>query len=153
MQLRGGYTEYFFQQAGPSLPAFDANGWYAGLTVIQDITEAISYSISAGHELRLGIQANYTEDWYIRPSVNWKLFKQVTFNTSLGYENGTQMLASQPPAFEAYNWLWVGLGARYELTKKLTVSLNYRLTERASNLGSRGYSQNLVGLQLNYQLQ
>jgi hypothetical protein len=153
VQLRGGYTEYFFQQAGPTLPAFDANGWYVGLTVIQDITETISYSFSAGHEIRLGIRANNVEDWYIRPSINWKLLKDLTFSTSLGYENGQQLLATQPPSSESYGWFYLGLDANYGLTKKLIVGLTYRLTERASNLSSRGYAQNLVGLRLSYLLQ
>jgi hypothetical protein len=153
VQLRGGYTEYFFQQAGPTLPAFDANGWYADLTVNQDITETISYSISAGHELRLGIQANNVEDWYVRPRVSWKLLKDLTFITSLGYETGQQLLATQPPSSESYGWFWFGFDANYGLTKKLMVGLTYRFTDRASNLSSRGYAQNLVGLRLSYLLQ
>ena len=153
VQLRGGYTEYFFEQTSQTVAAANANAWYAGLTASQDITEAISYSISAGHELLPGIQADSVEDWYARSSINWKIFKDITFNTSAGYEHGTQTLASQSSSTENYDWFWVGLGANYGLTKKLTLGLNYRLTERYSNTGSRGYSQNLVGLRLTYLLQ
>jgi len=153
VQLRGGYTEYFFEQSSQALPAVDQNAWYVGLTANQDITEAISYSISAGHELRLGIQADTVEDWYVRPSITWKFFKDLTFNTSAGYEHGKQTLATQSPSSEHYDWFWVGLGASYGLTKKLVLSLNYRLTERYSDVGYRGYSQNVVGLRLTYLLQ
>jgi hypothetical protein len=153
VQLRGGYTEYSFEQAGQVAAAANANAWYLGLTVNQDITEAISYSISAGHELILGIQANSVEDWYFRPSINWKLMKNLTFNTSVGYEHGQQLLATQTAASESYDWFWVGLGANYGLTKKLMLGLNYRLTRRLSDVGSRDYSQNMVGLRLSYLLQ
>ena len=129
------------------------DAWYVGLTANQDITEAISYSISAGHELRLGVQADSVEDWYLRPTINWKFFKDITFNTSFGYEHGQQTLISQPPSSETYDWYWVGLGANYGLTKRLVLDLSYRLTERSSNAGSRGYAQNLVGLRLTYLLQ
>jgi hypothetical protein len=153
VQLHGGYTEYFFEQTSPVLPAVDQNAWYVGLTANQDITEAISYSISAGHELRIGIQADSVEDWYVRPGINWKFMKDISFNTSCGYEHGQQLLASQPASSETYDWFWVGLGASYGLTKNLRAGLTYRVTERYSDVADRGYSQNIVGLQLNYLLQ
>jgi hypothetical protein len=153
VQLRGGYTEYSFDQAGPVAAPADANAWYVGLTANQDITEAISYSVSAGHELILGIQANTVEDWYFRPSLNWKLMKDLTFNTSVGYEHGKQLLATQTAAAENYDWFWVGLGANYGLTKKLVLGLTYRVTERFSDVAARDYAQNIVGLRLSYLLQ
>jgi hypothetical protein len=153
VQLRGGYTEYFFEQTSQLLSAANQDAWYVGLTANQDITEAISYSISAGHELRLGVQADSVEVWYLRPTINWKFFKNVTFNTSFGYEHGQQTLITQPPSSETYDWYWIGLGANYGLTKRLVLDLSYRLTERSSNAGSRGYAQNLVGLRLTYLLQ
>ena len=153
VQLRGGYTEYFFQQTSRLCRRRMPNAWYAGLTANQDITEAISYSISAGHELRLGIQADSVEDWYVRPSINWKLFKDITFNTSFGYEHGQQMLVSQPPSSETYDWLLGRIGRELRADEEARAGLTYRLTERSSNPGSRGYSQNLVGLRLTYLLQ
>jgi hypothetical protein len=153
VQLRGGYTEYSFEQSGQVAAAANANAWYLGLTASQDITETISYSISAGHELILGLQANTVEDWYFRPRINWKLMKNLTFNTSVGYEHGQQLLATQTGSSENYDWFWVGVGANYGLTKKLMLGLNYRLTKRLSDVGSRDYSQNMVGLRLSYLLQ
>lgn len=153
VQLRGGYTAYSFEQASPARPVADQNAWYLGLTVNHDITEAISYSFSASHELTLGLQANSVEAWYVRPSVNWKFMKDLTFNTSFGYEHGQQLLATQTAASETYDWFWVGLGANYGLTKKLMLGLTYRLTERLSDVASRGYSQNVIGLRLSYLLQ
>jgi hypothetical protein len=153
VQLRGGYTEYSFDQTGPVAAPANANGWYVGLTANQDITEAISYSISAGHEIILGLQANTVEDWYFRPTINWKFMKDLTFNTSAGYEHGTQLLATQTAASESYDWFWVGLGANYGLTKRLMLGLTYRLTERFSDVAERGYAQNIVGLRLSYLLQ
>lgn len=153
VQLRGGYTEYFFEQTSQVLAATDQNAWYLGLTVNHAITEAISYSFSAGHELTLGIQADSVEDWYVRPSINWKFMKDLTFNTAFGYENGQQRLATQTAASENFDWFWVGLGANYGLTKRLILGVSYRVTERLSNVAERGYLQNIVGLQLSYLLQ
>jgi hypothetical protein len=153
VQLRAGYTEYFFQQTSLTLPAVNQDAWYVGLTANQDITEAISYSISAGHELTLGLQADTVEDWYVRSSIHWKLFKDLTFNTSFGYQNGTQTLATYPPTSELYNWFYVGFGPNYWLTKRLMLGLTYRFTDRLSDVSYRGYTQNFVGLKLSYLLQ
>ena len=37
--------------------------------------------------------------------------------------------------------------------KKLMLSLNYRFTLRSSNIPTRGYAQNIVGIKLSYQPQ
>jgi hypothetical protein len=47
-------------------------------------------------------------------------------------------------------WLSGGLTIAYTFMKNLRASLNYRLTLRDSDLQNRGYTQNLVGLQLTY---
>jgi hypothetical protein len=153
VQLRGGYTEYFYQQTTRAMQGLTQDAWYLGLTANQDITEAIGYSLSAGHELVPGIQANNVEDWYVRASINWKIIKDLTLNTSFGYENGTQLLISQRASSEAFDWFWIGLGASYSFTKHAALSLAYRFTDRSSNEASRGYTQNFVGLRLSYLLQ
>ncbi len=154
IQARGGYSAYLFDQTSYVIKAVDQNAWYLGLTVTHDITEAISYSLSAGHELRLGIQSDTIEDWYARANVNWKLVKNLTLNTGLSYESGMQGAGSATRSVqENYNWLSGNLGLSHPITKRLTASLDYRFTIRSSNLPSRDYTQNVVGLRVTYSLQ
>jgi hypothetical protein len=155
VQLRGGYTEYLFDQTSLVIQAVNQDAWYLGLTVTHNVTDAISYSIGFGHELKLGIQADTIEDWYLRPSVTWKIIKDLNLTGFLSYEHGTQGQNYQSGGFtsEDYDWLGLGFGVSHPITKKLSASLNYRLTLRDSNLESRGYTQNLVGVQLKYLLQ
>jgi hypothetical protein len=92
--------------------------------------------------------------WYARPSASWNVLKNVDIQTSIFYEHGSQTggkLGSFPG--EVYDWYGAGLGLSYLATKKLRMSLNYRLTLRASDLISRDYAQNLVGLLCTYSLQ
>lgn len=153
LQVRGGYTAYLFDQTSQTVPARDQNSWYADVTAVHDLSESVSYSLSFGHELRLGIQSDSVEDWYLRPRVTWKFIKDFSFATYLSYEHGTQGLASSTIVPETYDYLGVGFTLNHQITKKLSAGINYRLTLRSSDSSSRGYAQNFVGLGATYLLQ
>jgi hypothetical protein len=129
------------------------NTWYADLTVSHQVTKAINYALSAGHEVRPGIEADAVEDYYARPNITWTFVRNVSLNTFLFYENGKQGVGNvQGNLVENYNYYGSGFTASYQLTKKFLLSLNYRLTLRSSSIPANEYSQNLVGLRLTYQL-
>jgi hypothetical protein len=155
IQPRVGYSIYSFEQTSQSLQAQDMNGWYAGVTVSHQPTDFMSYAVSAGHEIRLGIQADAVESTYFRPSFTWKIIKNVSLTSFLSYDHGTQGSGQQRTGglSETYDWYGGGLGASYALTKKLSMSMNYRVTTRSSDAALRNYTQNLVGIQLTYLLQ
>jgi hypothetical protein len=154
---RVGYTFYDFDQTSRYVQAVDQDTWYADLTVRHDITDTISYSLSAGHELRLGVQADTIEDWYVRPTVSFKIIKGLGLNTYISYEDGTQRItpiAPYPdliPKTEDYDWFGAGFGVNYRLMRRLLVGLDYRFTIRSSSITDRDYTQDLVGLRLTYQ--
>lgn len=154
VQPRFGYSIYSFDQTSSVTPAEDMNAWYAGLTVSHAITDYVTYALSAGRELRLGIQSDAIESWYVRPSATWSVFKDVGVTTSFSYEHGTQG-GGKLPGFpgETYDWFTGGLTLSYAPTKRLRVSLDYRLTVRTSDGASRGYTQNQVGVHLTYSVQ
>jgi hypothetical protein len=170
VQPRAGYTTYQFQHtsqsdqvfnpggaalgpAGESIQTRDLNTWYADLTVTHQASKAASYAFSAGHEIRVGIESDLIEDWYVRPNVTWTIVKDLGLNTSLSYEHGNQGAGNETGNLtETYDWFGGGLSLSYPLMKRLMLSLNYRLTLRSSNLPSLEYSQNQVGLRLAYQL-
>jgi hypothetical protein len=149
---RFGYTKYFFQHTSQSIQTADVNGWYADLLITHQMNDVVSYSLDAGHELNLGIQSDVTEDWYVRPGINWNIIKDLSLGTSFSYQHGTQGQGNVAGNLtENYDWFTGGLNLSYPIMKKLTASLNYRLTVRSSNQTSREYTQNLVGLLLTYQ--
>ncbi|MHC1765418.1 MAG: outer membrane beta-barrel protein [Verrucomicrobiia bacterium] len=152
VQPRAGYAVYDFDQTSRFIRAQDQDSWYAALNVVHDITDWMSYSIAVGHEMRLGIQADSIEDTYVRPSITWRIIRDLRFTTYLNYENGTQ--GSGRGSFEEkYDWLAGGLNLSRNITRKLVASLHYRHTLRSSDMRSRDYSQNLVGIRLTYLLQ
>jgi hypothetical protein len=152
-QPRFGYMLYQFEQTSQVIKAVNQGAWYLDLTVTHEISDAVSYSLSAGHEITLGIYGDTIEDWYVRPTVNLKIIKNLKLNTFLSFQDGTQAIGNRTGSLaEAFDWLTWGVGLSHPLLKQLTLGLNYRLTLRTSNYASREYAQNLVGLQLTYNL-
>jgi hypothetical protein len=126
------------------------------LTISHQVRESIRYVLDVGHESSLGVQSDLTEDWYVRPSINWSFIKDWNFNTGLFYQHGKQGLGSQfigPGNLnqsENYDWYGGNLSLSRAITSRLTLSLDYRLTVRSSNRADNSYTQNLVGLRLTY---
>ncbi|MGA2801102.1 MAG: hypothetical protein ABSE97_01820 [Verrucomicrobiota bacterium] len=152
VQPRLGYTIFDYSQTNSSVKGGNLTAWYANLTLVHQATDFLSYSLSAGHEIRLGIQSDAIEDSYIRPSANWNVTKNVTLQPSLFYEHGVEggrQLASLLDE-KNYDWYGGGLSLSYSPMKKVRISLNYRLTLRSSDVASREYTQNMVGLQITY---
>lgn len=162
VQPRVGYTIFHFDQTSEqtfgistaeAIETSDVNSWYFDLTVRHDITEIISYSASAGHEIRLGVESDANEVWYVRPDITWRVFKVTTLNTGFFYEHGKQGVGNESGNLkENYDWYGGSIGLGRPITDRLHLSLNYRLTFRSSDTASREYTQNLVGLQLTYRL-
>jgi hypothetical protein len=152
VQPRGGYSLYRFDQTSRFIEADDrSSSWYADLTVSHQPTDILSYSLSVGHELRPGVQSDLIEDTYVRWNGSWALLKHVTFTTTLAYEHGEQDDSTAIGNFsETYDWFGGGVGLNYAFMKAASVSLNYRLTLRASDVATREYTQNLIQLQLTY---
>jgi hypothetical protein len=151
IQPRFGYTLYDFRQTSLTVPAEDQNAWYLDLTISHQPTEHMSYALSAGHELRLGIQSDAIEDWYVRPNITWNVVKRVAVQTGLTFEQGSQaggMLPGSVP--ETYSYFGVNIGLSYSILQNATIGLNYRITLRSSDLASREYTQNVVGLLVSY---
>jgi outer membrane protein assembly factor BamA len=174
VQPRAGYTVYQFQHtsqpalvhsfslsgapivalAGESIQTADLDAWYASLTLSHEVSKAVSYGLSAGHEIRLGIQSDVIEDWYFKPNISWNFIKDVTLNTSPFYEHGNQGGGNVSGNLtETYDWYGGEVTLSYPLMKKLMLSLNYRLTLRSSDIPDRDYAQNIVGIKLAYQPQ
>ena len=160
VQPRAGYTIYQFQNTSRSsfgistagsIRTSDLNSWYAALTVSHQLTEAITYSLSAGHEVRLGIQSDAIEDWYVRPSVDWKIIKDLGLQTYLTYEHGDSGEGNiRGNLTETYDHFGGGLGLSHAITDRFRLGLDYRLTTRSSSAADRSYTQNVVSLALTY---
>jgi hypothetical protein len=151
IQPRFGYTWYDYHQTSLFILAENQTAWYADLAASHAVTKAITYTLSAGHELRPGIEADIIENWYGRASVLWRFIRNIDFRTGLSYEHGKQSRQGvSTAASEAFDWFGGDFSVSHPIFKNLTAALRYRFTIRDSDKSARGYTQNLVGLQLTY---
>lgn len=151
LTARGGYSTYQFQQTSAAIQTSSQNTWYAGLSLSHQIMDSISYTLDVGREESLGIQSDLTQDWYVRPSINWSFIKDWDFKTGFSYQHGKQGVGDISGNLkENYDWYGGSLTLEHALTSRFSVGLSYRLTYRSSSIVDNGYTQNLVGLQLSY---
>jgi len=159
IQPRVGYTIFDFQntseasfvQTNQPIRTSNLNSWYADLNVTHQITDAIGYTLDAGHEVQTGIQSDTIEDWYARPAVHWNIIKNVTLNTAFSYEHGKQGVGNVSGNLtENFDWFGANVGVNYSIIKKLSLGLHYRLTLRSSNIPNDEYTQNVIGISLTY---
>ena len=151
---RAGYAIYQFQQTSYFIRAVNQNSWYADLTATHPITEWLTYSVSAGHELRLGLQADTTQATYFRPTLNWNIVKDLGIATALSYEHGSQSGSALIGASgETYDWIYGSLGFNYPIARRASLGVGYRFTLRGSNFVAREYAQNVITLSLTYRPQ
>lgn len=150
---RAGYSVYDFSQTSDFLLAKDMDSWYADLTVRHQPREAISYSVSVGHELRLGLQSDAITAWYVRPNISWQMTQRISVQPLFLYEHGEQGAGVGIQGDETYDWYGLGLSASASITSKLRANFAYQLTLRSSDVQGRGFDQNMVTLGFTYALQ
>jgi hypothetical protein len=158
--LRGGYAIEQFEQTSTQLQTSDLGSWYVDLNITHQIIKTVSYSIDAGHNIGLGVQSDATEYTYANASVNWNFIKGFSLQPNFSFQHGTSGLGSTPLSSstnhnlltqeEIYDWYVAGLSLSYNVTKRFAVSCSYQFTGRSSSLPNRGYTQNIIGIQLSY---
>jgi len=161
ISARAGYSTEQFQNTstaltttGSNFTTASQNSWYANLNITHEPADFLSYTFSVGREVQLGIQSDLLEDWYVRPTVTWKVMNGLDITTAFFFEHGTQGVGSDGSLAggvnDTFDWYGGSLGIHHPLTSWLDLSLNYQLTFRTSNTPNDEYTQNLVGLQLTY---
>lgn len=152
---RAGYSFYFFDQTSRVAPAEDIDAWYADLTVSHQPTEVVSYTLSLGHEIRMGVESDAIESTYARTSASWAIFRHFSLTTGLSFEHGEESGGnlrdpSGGTSGETYDYFGGDIGIGYSRWKRVSMGLSYRFTLRTSDEGSRDYTQNMISLSFTY---
>lgn len=157
---RFGYVIAQFQQTSQFVQTSDLNSWYADLNISHQITKSLNYTLDAGRNISLGVQADANEYWYLNGNVSWSFIKNFSFAPNFFYQHGNQGIGSTvtaaPPTSsaglvsETYDWYGGGIAFNYNITKRFVTTLSYTITQRTSSVSGRGYTQNVVGIQFTY---
>jgi hypothetical protein len=139
---------------GQPIATSDFNTWYADVTLTHDITQAINYSLSAGHKIQGGIQSDEVSETYLRLSSSWKVIKDLDLQGSFSYVHGQQGVGNLSGNLtETYDWYTGSLEISRQLSTRLRAGLHSRITFRSSSTEYLGYTQALVGLKMTYAFQ
>ena len=153
LRARAGYTALLFEQTSATLRAIDQDTWYGEIRGTHELSQFLSYSVSLGHELRLGAEADAVTAYYAHGSIDWSPIKNFKLTGYVSYEHGDQGKAGQGAhTVETYDWVGLGFGLSHPITKNLSATLRYRLTLRGSDVALREYAQNLVGVIVSYEM-
>lgn len=153
---RAGFATYQFQNSSTTNQTSDQNSWYGSVNISHQPRDSVNYSLDIGRETQLGTSSDLVEDWYVRPNITWRVINGLNIGTALFYEHGSQGVgstggvAANPNGTGTYDWYGGEISFSHELTSRLTLNVNYRLTLRSSSTPNDGYTQNLVGLQITY---
>jgi hypothetical protein len=136
---------------GKPIQTSDFDSWYADLTLTHAITRALSYSFDIGHTIQEGIQSDAVSDSYLRISSTWKIIKDWDLRGTFSLDHGQQGVGNVTGnATGTYNTYSGALDLNHQLSKKLRVGLNARLTYLSSDSSSLGFTQAIVGVRMAY---
>jgi len=153
-----GYVYYDFDPPGEPLTEEDLSTWYARLDWRHRLNKWLTYTVSGGREVQLGIYSYYELYWFARWIGDWTVLKKTSLRTSIGYEDGEQ----PPQAYDQDGSLVLLFGQDYErfrfdvqvgreLLPRLEAQLGYRFYYRLGDTTRNDYTQHAVTLGAAYQ--
>jgi hypothetical protein len=159
--VSGGPVFYEPDSSSPGSANTSVNTYYANLAISHQLTDYLSHSLSASRSLQAGLNqgSSYVEQTTASYAISWQMTQRITLSASASYVGGNQPLEQfiyvgpyEYPYFETekYEQYSEGLAISWKFTDHLGASLNLSHANRTSNLAGRNYSNNSVGLQLNY---
>ena len=147
---RIGYTYYTFDPV-PVLPTPpDASSYFFSLELTQRLNDFIDLGIEGGRQLRLGINSDLIDLWYVRPRTSIKLFEKAGLEIHFSFEHGTDTGNPIFVANETYTLIGGGLGTSYQLMEKVALRLGYDYAVKSSDIALRSYHQDRVLLEIRY---
>jgi hypothetical protein len=159
IEPRVGYSIDQFDNNSRFLHQSNLDSWYADLSVTHQITKFVYYSLDAGRNIGAGVQSDADKYWYANAGITWNFIRNFSLQPKLFFQHGNAGIGTteiatppsgSPVVSEIYNWYGGSIGLNYQLTKRFTVGWNYQYTKRTSSVGTRGYTQNIIGLQVTY---
>lgn len=144
-----GYQQMGFDSGGANLDNDDSHqGGYGEVSLSHRLNRQMTESLSTGYETRLGLNANYLGTFFVRYLLNWQVNSKLDASIEGLYENAQESDVQTGP--EDSDRFAVGVSLGYRLGKRVSVGLNYRYTQKFSNLPYRDYRQNAVSASLSY---
>ena len=150
LEVEGGlfWTSDFFSNNGNNQDTSgNVSAPTGNLTLRHFINPLWQHAITYGRALPLGTVSNTVDTQYADYTVQYDGFARSRVDFGVGWINGVDSGGIQPEDF--HRWIFrIGLG--YNLSPKLSFRTYYQYALRDSNIPSRNYGQNKVGITFKY---
>lgn len=148
-----GYQIGRFGSQGSIGDSSNLNDWYASLELTHNVNSYLNQIISIGRESQNGRVSNSTSVAYIRHQMNLAIVKNLGLGTHASYELAEE---SGGQFAQKFTMMQFGIFSYLSLSKKLTLSLQYRYIRRDANgishlpAGDLSYAENRLDIGFQY---
>ena len=145
-RLDGGYTVYSPDGTRTNLSQ-EMTALYFQFSVSHQISEHVSYSLSAGRSVDFAYNGQAYDRLYVRLNPDWNVVRKWSIGTPVWWEQGTQVGLGTL----TYTQFGAGFTVGRALTQKLSAQLHYQWIWETASQASFNYTANIAGLNLTYQ--
>ncbi len=133
----------------------DGSGYYVNLSITHRLNSRYSDRLALGREFQIGLLSDRTETTFINYAAQWQLGHRITISGGLSYEmvKETSQFSSAfgGATLPDYDRITALLSTSYQLTRKLSVGINYQFEKKLTDLATQDYTQNRLAVQFGYQ--
>ena len=159
----GGYQATFFANGGGASTTTNSSGlgndYYADLSIENRLNRFVTSQLSFGHDNSVSILSAETETTYARLTTTMQVAPQVNVSGAISYADADDSGSLSPTlgstAVTDYQLITVTLSTGYQITKKLSATLQYQYIRRTGGAiagePNQNYTQNSIALILGYQ--
>jgi hypothetical protein len=148
-RLDGGYTVYTPESTGTNLNQ-KMTALYFQFSASHQISERISYSLSAGRSMDFAYNGQMYDRLFVRLNPNWNVVRKFSMGTPVWWEQGKQGSQGGQGSLD-YTQYGAGFTVGRALTQKLSAQVHYQWIMETANQTAYNYTANIVGLNLTYQ--
>jgi len=142
-----GWQVSLFNEKNNPLNTGNASNPYFYFSISNELNRYYTHGFSASFETAPSYQSNFVQLFTLSYNFSWILIRDWSLGGSLFFNNGSE---SPGPNSEDYNQAGFNLGLGYQLTKNWFANVYYSLIGRGSTVPGDQYSQQIIGVNLNY---
>lgn len=136
--------------ASPVLGAGTTNSYYANLTLDHRLNKYYTDHLTLGHELQVDVFSQQTDITYVTYTSSWKVNKSLNLAFTLNFEDVSSPSAANAISATNYDQVTAAVQANFPVTRRISGSVLYQFNNEFNTQAGQGYTQNRIGLILNY---
>ena len=134
----------------PVLGVGTYNSWYGNLTFDHRLNADYTDRLAFGHELELNVFSQISDVYYVSYTSSWKVNSSLNLAFTLNYQDVSSPSSSNTISNSTFDVFGAGVQANFPVTKSISGAVLYQFSDNFGTSTSQGYTQQRVGMILNY---